>query len=104
MQYLRTLQVQDVGMQGSWGRGEGAGNDLDEYSSKLTERENMGKFQCKLCGKISMSKSKAFNHVENIHFPGYYEYECDQCGEKFGTKNKWAQHRTLMQHSNKKWK
>ena len=100
MQYLRTLQVQDDGMQGSWGRG--GGNDLDGYSSKLTEGENMGKFQCKLCGKISKTKVEAFRHVENIHFPGYYEYECDQCGEKFETRNKWSKHRTLKQHSSKK--
>ena len=95
MQYLRTLQD-------SWEYAE-VEQDLRGYSSKLTEGENMGKFQCSLCGKISKDKTHSLNHMENIHFPGSLEYECDQCGEKFDTKNKWAQHRS-RKHSSKKLK
>ena len=100
MQYLRTLQVQDDGMQASLKSGGGVEPDLDGYSSRLNEGENKGRFQCHLCGKISRDRGNATSHVESIHFPGSYEYQCDQCGEKFGTKNKWAQHRTLV-HSKK---
>ena len=103
MQYLRTLQVQDDGLLGSWEYGEGVEQDLHGYSSKITEGENIGKIQCNLCCKISINKSKAFEHVEAIHFPGSYEYECDRCDRKFDTKHKWYTHRSRV-HSSKKSK
>ena len=85
---------------GGGGSGGGVEPDLDGYSSRLTEGENKGMFQCHLCGKISRWRQVAAMHVENIHFPGSFEYQCDQCDQKFSTKNKWAQHRTLV-HSKK---
>ena len=100
---LRTLLVQDAGMQDSWEYGEGVEQDLHAYSTKITEGENIGKFQCHMCGKISRGKSEAWRHVESIHFPGSYEHECDQCGEKFETNTKWRHHRTRV-HSSKKSK
>ena len=100
MQYLRTLQAQDDGKQGSWEYEGGAVHDLHRYSSRITEGENIGKFQCNLCGKISDHRGHSFRHVESIHFPGSFEYEFDQCDEKFDTKNKWAQHRSRV-HSSK---
>ena len=103
MQYLRTLHVRDDGLQASLeNRGE-MEQDLHGYSSKITEGENIGKIQCNLCGKISINKWKAFEHVEAIHFPGSYEYECDQCDRKFDTKHKWYIHRSRV-HSSKKSK
>ena len=77
--------------------------DMNEYSSRLAEGENKGMFQCHLCGKISKDKRVAANHVENIHFPGSFEYQCDLCGEKFDTKNKWSMHRARV-HPKKKLK
>ena len=102
MQYLRTLQVQDDRMQASLENRE-VEQDLHGYSSKITEGENIGKIQCNLCGKISINKWKAFEHVEAIHFPGSYEYECDRCDRKFDTKHKWYIHRSRV-HSSKKYK
>ena len=102
MQYSRTLQVQDGGMQENWeNRGE-VEQDLHGYSSKITEGENIGKFQCKLCGKISLKKHHSFEHVESIHFPEIYEYQCDQCDEKFDTKRKWRRHRTTVHSKSSK--
>ena len=101
--------MQDEGMQASWESGggvepdlDGGGvePDLDGYSSRISEGENKGMFKCHLCGKISRWRQVAAMHVENIHFPGSFEYQCDQCDQKFSTKNKWAQHRTLV-HSKK---
>ena len=100
MQNLRTLQVQDDGVQDSWEYGEEVEQGLHGYSSKLTEGENTGKYQCNLCGQISVKKNLAWRHVENIHFPGSYQYDCDQCDEKFDTKTKWRNHRT-RKHSSK---
>ena len=100
MQYLRTLQVQDHGMQASLENRE-VEQDLHGYSSKITEGENIGKIQCNLCGKISPKRKDSFQHVESIHFPGSYEYQCDHCDEKFDTKNKWFTHRTRVHFSRK---
>ena len=102
MQYLRTLQVQDDRMQASLENRE-VEQDLHGYSSKITEGENIGKIQCNLCGKISRFRNDSFQHVENIHFPGSYEYQCDQCDEKFDTNDKWRKHRS-RKHSSKKSK
>ena len=100
MQYLRTLQVQD---DGSWEYGAGVEQDLHGYSSKITEGEGIGKFRCNLCGKISRDRKESFEHVEGVHFPGTYEYQCDQCDRKFDTNNKWRHHRSSV-HSSKKSK
>ena len=78
------------------------GQDLHEYIKKFAEGENMGRFQCTLCGKISRFKWRAVMHVESIHFPGSYEYECDYCGEKFDTRKKWSHHQTKVHSSNSK--
>ena len=75
--------------------------DLHAYSKKLAEGENIGEFQCSLCGKISKRKETAFLHVENIHFPGTYEHECDLCGEKFATKTKQKYHLHHVHYSKK---
>ena len=91
------------GMQDTWEYGIGNEQDLHGYSRKITEGENIGKFQCKLCGKISTTRKDSFEHVENIHFPGSYEYQCDQCDRKFDTKGKWRKHRTRV-HSSKEFK
>ena len=102
MQNLRTLQSQDDGMQTSYKYG-GVEWDLHGYTSKITEGENKGKFQCNLCGQIRICKSHLLEHVEAKHFPGSYEYQCDQCDKKFDTKNKWRKHRSTV-HSSKKLK
>ena len=109
---MRTLQVQNCGMQDSLAVGhdhyrmqnsgeDGVGSDLRAYSKKLFEGENEGMFQCSLCGKISKDRSNVIRHVESIHFPGSYEYECDQCGEKFDTKAKLGNHRSRVHYGKK---
>ena len=75
--------------------------ELHRYSSKLIEGESIGKFQCNLCVKISNSRSDSFKHVESVHYPGSFQYECAKCGDKFGTKNKLVRHRWRV-HSSKK--
>ena len=94
MQYLRTLQVQVDLMQEYGGEVE---QNLHGYSSKITEGD-IRKYRCNLCGKISRDKTTSFRHVEDIHFPGSFEYQCDQCDQKFDTKTKWYGHKV---HCNK---
>ena len=88
----------------SWENGGGVEQDLHGYSRRITEEgENFGKFQCNLCGRVNSKRKDAFYHVESRHFPGTYEYLCDQdhCEEKFNTKNKWYTHRTKVHFSKK---
>jgi len=68
--------------------------DLDQYVVHVSGNTRKGEFKCKLCGKISTSKQASFNHVENQHFPGRYEYNCGRCNKKFDTYTKLADHRS----------
>ena len=95
------LQQED-GLHASWENGGEVEQDLHRFSSKITEGENIGKFQCNLCGKISPRRLHSFEHVEGVHFPGSYQYQCDQCDEKFDAKSKWRRHRTTVHSKSSK--
>jgi hypothetical protein len=43
--------------------------------------------KCTLCGKTSTDRSNLRKHVESIHFPGIYSYDCKYCHEIFTTRN-----------------
>ena len=69
--------------------------DLNNYISNFRE----GQFNCNICGHVSSRKGDLRKHVENKHFPGLFEYSCDQCGRKFNTMSKYNNHR-FRHHSN----
>ena len=71
--------------------------DLSNYIEKISE----GQFKCKICGLVSSQKVNQKRHVESKHFPGLFEYSCDQCGKEFNTKNKYSNH-CMRDHSNMK--
>ena len=75
--------------------------ELHGYSDKLTEGENIGKFQCNLCGKINSNRQYSFKHVKGVHFPGSYQYECDKCDEQFCAKKKFVKHSRRVHPSKK---
>ena len=77
----------------------GDGFDLNQYIEKINEGVNFGQFNCNICGKVSERKDVLQKHVENKHFPGLFEYSCDQCGRKFNTMSKYNNHR-FRHHSN----
>ena len=70
--------------------------DLNNYIEKISE----GHFKCNICGHVS-TRQILRRHVENKHFPGMFEYPCDQCEEKFNTMDKYQNHRK-RHRSNKK--
>ena len=79
MQYLRTLQT----------AAEGEEFDFANYLEKIEVK----KFKCTICEKtIRGEKSDGMRHVESIHYPGTFVYNCELCGEKFDTKNKLKKH------------
>ena len=75
--------------------------DLNNYLEKIGEGVNFGKFKCNICGHVSSQKIHGQKHVESKHFPGLFEYSCDQCEKKFNTMSKYRNHRN-SHHSNKK--
>ena len=59
---------------------------LYEYIVKFPEG-GPGANKCTICGKTSTNRSNLRNHVENIHFPGMFTYQCKLCSETFTTRN-----------------
>ena len=65
-----------------------AGNDRS-ILLKYVERELLVEgslFKCTLCGKSGAQKNNVVNHVENIHFPGTFQYICPVCNKPMITK------------------
>lgn len=65
----------------------------------FVETAAMG-FQCTICGKTSGSKREARNHVESIHFPSSFVYNCEHCGREFNSLNTRNVH--ISRHHNRK--
>ena len=67
-------------------------SELLQFVRKSTDDN---KFYCTLCDKFSHRASyNTRNHVESHHFPNMFTYQCDQCDQTFGTKNKFANHKS----------
>jgi len=68
--------------------GGAAGNDrsiLLRYIVKEVTGDGTH-FKCSLCGKTGAQKNNVVNHVENIHFPGTFQYVCHVCSRPMMTK------------------
>ena len=75
---------------------------LLEYIEKFAE-EGKTKFRCTLCGTVNGQRAHSENHVENIHFPGSFTYNCKYCEETFTLRNKLykhvnSAHKNMSQH------
>ena len=78
--------------------------DLNNYIEKISDGANIGKFKCNICGYVSSRKGTRVDvkrHLKSIHFPGVFEYSCDQCEKNFDIYNKLRKHRQ-DHHSNMK--
>ena len=80
MQYLRTLQ--EVA--------DGEEVDFAYYLEHVGPRQ----FKCTICEKtIQGKKSDGMRHVEAIHYPGTFQYECEYCRKKLNSKSQLANHK-----------
>jgi len=75
--------------------------DFKNHIERISEGVNIGQFKCNLCGYVSSQKSNLPRHMESKHFPGLFEYSCDQCEMNFNTMTKFRNHRR-RRHSNMK--
>jgi len=42
---------------------------------------------CTMCGKSNSQKQNLMNHVESVHFPNMFTYNCKYCGKTYNAKN-----------------
>ena len=93
VQYLRTLQ--EVA--------EGGEVDFAHYLEHVGPQPSKGLkctkpskgFKCIICGKIlAGNKAEGRRHVEAVHFPGTYLYECEFCGKKLNSEKQFSNHRS----------
>ena len=68
--------------------------DFRSYTIKICGGEYVGKVKCTVCGRFLSCSRSAARHVEDIHFPGTYKYQCDQCDQVFEIKSKLDSHRS----------
>lgn len=64
-----------------------SGGSFSFYDYVVRSESGIKLFQCTVCGKESNDKSNLRKHVENIHFPGSFEYSCKHCSETCTTRN-----------------
>ena len=73
------------------------GDQISFYDYIEKDPESGPKAQkCKLCGKVGNDRGNLRKHVENIHFPGSFEYYCKYCGKSFNAKNNMYFHISKM--------
>ena len=56
----------------------GGDKQLYEYIVKAPEAGPRS-HKCTVCGKIGNDRSNLRKHVENVHFPDTFSYECKYC-------------------------
>ena len=79
-------------------------NQLTLSYIEKDERTENGKHlhRCTLCGKTGKDRSNMRRHVESVHFPSSFQFECNYCEKVFNAKNNLyvhisTQHRTEKQ-------
>ena len=73
-----------VGTEGKKGSLIQRPEDLNQFVNKLSD--GSGLFICTICQKTLGYRHLARNHVESIHFPDSFIYECDYCGKELNSK------------------
>lgn len=66
--------------------------DFALYQYIVSSNNGAKPFKCSICGKEGNDKGNLRKHVENIHFPGSFSYNCKHCNEIFGTKSSLNNH------------
>ena len=69
--------------------------DLYQYIEKCE-----GGFQCSICSKVFTRRYEGRSHCESVHFPNYFEYQCEVCGESFKSKKTYFNHKQYNHRTN----
>jgi len=65
---------------------------LADYVESIFDEDGVKKYKCTVCGTITARKDKCQSHIENIHFPGCFEFKCNYCGIVFDRRFKLWKH------------
>jgi len=76
---------QTTAMQGT---DHSTGSSTQMFQDYVSKSEQSSAWQCTICGKESAQKVNLVKHVENVHFPDSFSYDCKYCNQSFNTKNK----------------
>ena len=75
----------------------GKGGDPSDLLVYVLENPNATdgrqRFSCSLCGKTAARTKDVRDHVENIHFPNMFTYQCDLCAEMLKSKTALKNHK-----------
>jgi len=71
---------------------------LASYIEKVVDDRGAQKFKCTICGSTKSQKPHVENHIENIHFPGSFQYTCKHCGLSFDRRNLMYKHTMSCQY------
>jgi len=72
--------------------------DLNQYVEFVPETKD---YFCNICQKFQSKRpSKVKDHLEAIHFPGYFVYFCNMCEKTFTGKNAFAVHNSVKHPKN----
>ena len=53
---------------------------------QFVDRQDQGLFFCTICHKTAATRRDVRNHVESIHYPDAFVYDCQFCGKTMRTK------------------
>ena len=74
---------------------------LSNYIEQVVSEDGGRKYKCVLCTQIFHKKEHIENHVENIHFPGTFQYNCKYCGQSFDRRNMLYKHHMSCEYKEK---
>ena len=68
-------------------------SELENYISEIYPDGGGKLWNCSLCNLLShRSKINVRNHIESVHFPGSFTYQCQQCGKECSSNNSLSLH------------
>eukprot|EP00092_Neocalanus_flemingeri_P006576 GFUD01007090.1.p1 GENE.GFUD01007090.1~~GFUD01007090.1.p1 ORF type:complete len:333 (-),score=84.83 GFUD01007090.1:130-1128(-) len=84
--YEADQSYEGSGVETGLGQGQdpskGLGRDPEELLVYVTENTDLNsdmKWMCKICGKPGLNRRDIRNHVESLHFPDMFAYQCKIC-------------------------
>lgn len=57
------------------------------FQDYIAKSDHSSGWKCTICGKESAQKVNLVKHIESVHFPDMFSYECKYCDKTFNAKN-----------------
>ena len=72
----------------------------EDFNQFIVVQDDERKFLCGVCKIFShKSRQNVRNHLESIHFKGYFTYTCDICGKVTNTNGSMQTHKSIFHGS-----